>query len=205
MNRRYVLSLSFAAIALSWARVLWGAFGSPHIAPADFSRLVLNIVLVKAVVFGVIVALLWAGGESLRGLGFVSPLPVLVKGVLAPADARAAADHGAAGVVVSNHGGRQLDGVPAPITMLPAIRDAVAGDIEILIDGGVRRGTDVLKALALGARAVMLGRPVLWGLTLDGSNGVRAVLEHIRYELDLAMALAGVADVGRVDPGIVMV
>ena len=73
MNRRYVLSLSFAAIALSWARVLWGAFGSAFVAPADFSRLVLNIVLVKAVVFGVIVALLWAGGESLRTLGFVSP------------------------------------------------------------------------------------------------------------------------------------
>jgi isopentenyl diphosphate isomerase/L-lactate dehydrogenase-like FMN-dependent dehydrogenase len=85
----------------------------------------------------------WTDVEWLRS---VSPLPVLVKGVLAPADARAAADHGAAGVVVSNHGGRQLDGVPAPITMLPAIRDAVAGDIEILIDGGVRRGTDVLKA-----------------------------------------------------------
>jgi len=84
MNRRYVLSLSFAAIALSWARVLWGAFGSPHIAPADFSRLVLNIVLVKAVVFGVIVALLWAGGESLRGLGFVSPrwLPAIARGIL---------------------------------------------------------------------------------------------------------------------------
>jgi 4-hydroxymandelate oxidase len=143
----------------------------------------------------------WTDVEWLRS---VSPLPILVKGVLAPDDARAAADHGAAGVVVSNHGGRQLDGVPASITMLPAVRDAVAGDIEILIDGGVRRGTDVLKALALGARAVLLGRPVLWGLTLDGEGGVRAVLEHIRRELDLAMALAGVGDVGQVDSGIVM-
>ena len=146
-------------------------------------------------------SLRWTDIEWLRSL---SPLPVLVKGVLAPDDARLAAEHGASAVVVSNHGGRQLDGVPAAVTMLPAIRDAVAGRLEILVDGGVRRGSDVLKAVALGARAVMLGRPVLWGLTLDGADGVRAVLEHIRRELDLAMALAGVANVAEVDGGLVL-
>jgi 4-hydroxymandelate oxidase len=146
-------------------------------------------------------ALTWKDVEWLRS---IATIPVLVKGVLAPADAVLAADHGAAGVVVSNHGGRQLDGVPAPITMLPAIRDAVDGRIEIVVDGGVRRGTDVLKALALGARAVMVGRPILWGLAIDGRDGVAAVLAHIRRELDLAMALAGVPDVGNVGRDLVL-
>ncbi len=139
--------------------------------------------------------LTWADVEWLRS---ISPMPVVVKGVLAPEDARLAVDHGAAAVIVSNHGGRQLDSVPAPITLLSAVVDAVAGRGEVLIDGGVRRGTDVLKALALGARAVLVGRPVLWGLTLGGAEGVRAVLRHLRGELDLAMALAGCADVAQV-------
>jgi 4-hydroxymandelate oxidase len=141
--------------------------------------------------------LTWKDVEWLRS---VSPLPILVKGVLAADDAVLAIQHGAAGVIVSNHGGRQLDTVPAPVTMLDAVAQAVADRGEVLIDGGVRRGTDVLKALALGARAVLLGRPVLWGLTLDGSDGVRAVLKHLRDEVDLAMALSGcstVADVTR--------
>jgi 4-hydroxymandelate oxidase len=141
--------------------------------------------------------LTWSDVDWLRS---ISPLPVVVKGVLAPEDAALAVDHGAAAVVVSNHGARQLDGVPAAITVLPRVVDAVAGRAEILLDGGVRRGTDVLKALALGARAVMVGRPVLWGLTLDGADGVAAVLEHIRAELDLAMALSGcscISDVTR--------
>jgi isopentenyl diphosphate isomerase/L-lactate dehydrogenase-like FMN-dependent dehydrogenase len=116
---------------------------------------------------------------------------VVVKGILAPEDARLAVDHGAAAVIVSNHGGRQLDTVPAPVTMLPEVVDAVAGRCEVLVDGGIRRGIDVLKALAFGARAVLVGRPVLWGLTLDGTDGVRAVLQHLRAEVDLAMALAG--------------
>ena len=133
-------------------------------------------------------ALTWADVEWLRS---ISPLPVIVKGILAPKDAVLAIEHGAAAVIVSNHGGRQLDSVPAPITMLPRIVDAVAGRVEVLIDGGVRRGTDVLKALAIGARAVLVGRPVLWGLTLDGSDGVRAVLQQLKAEFDLAMALSG--------------
>lgn len=136
--------------------------------------------------------LTWSDVEWLQS---ISPLPVVVKGILAPEDAELAVEHGAKAVIVSNHGARQLDSVPAPITMLPHVVDAVAGRAQVLIDGGVRRGTDVLKALAHGARAVLLGRPVLWGLTLDGSNGVRAVLQHLRTELDLAMALSGCANV----------
>jgi len=139
--------------------------------------------------------LTWKDVEWLRS---ISPLPVLVKGILAPGDAALAIEHGAAGVIVSNHGGRQLDSVPAPITMLEPIVQAVAGRGEVLIDGGVRRGTDVLKALALGAQAVLVGRPVLWGLTLDGADGVRAVLRHLRDEIDLAMALAGCASISEV-------
>ena len=141
--------------------------------------------------------LTWDDVEWLRS---ISPLPVVIKGVLAPDDAVLAVEHGAAALVVSNHGGRQLDGAPAPVTVLARIADVVAGRIEVLVDGGVRRGTDVLRALALGARAVLVGRPVLWGLTLDGESGVTAVLDHLRREIDLAMALAGcstVNDIGR--------
>jgi len=140
--------------------------------------------------------LTWDDVDWLRS---IAPVPVVVKGVLAAADAELAVAHGAAAVIVSNHGGRQLDGVPAPITVLRDVVDAVEGRAEVLLDGGVRRGTDVLKALALGARAVLVGRPVLWGLTLDGESGARAVLEHLRGEIDLAMALAGcrsLADAG---------
>jgi isopentenyl diphosphate isomerase/L-lactate dehydrogenase-like FMN-dependent dehydrogenase len=120
-----------------------------------------------------------------------SPLPVLVKGVLTPADARLAVDHGVAGVIVSNHGGRQLDTVLSGADALPPIVDAVGDRTEVLVDGGVRRGTDVLKALALGARAVLVGRPVLWGLAVGGSQGARRVIEILLAELDLALALAG--------------
>jgi 4-hydroxymandelate oxidase len=133
-------------------------------------------------------SLTWADVEWVRS---ITPLPVVLKGVLHPGDARLAVEHGAGAVIVSNHGGRQLDGTPSPIVVLERVVAAVAGRAEVLLDGGVRRGTDVLKALALGARAVLVGRPVLWGLTLGGSDGVREVLEHLRGELDLAMALAG--------------
>src|SRR6476646_500499 len=148
-------------------------------------------------------ALTWKDVEWLRS---ISPMPVMVKGVLAADDAALAVDHGAAAIVVSNHGGRQLDGVPAGITMLPAVVDAVArrGSCEVLVDGGARRGTDVLRAIALGARAVMIGRPILWGLTLDGADGVRAVLQRIRAEIDLAMALAGCATLADVTADLIM-
>jgi isopentenyl diphosphate isomerase/L-lactate dehydrogenase-like FMN-dependent dehydrogenase len=127
-------------------------------------------------------------------------VPVLVKGVHAAADARLAVQHGAAGVIVSNHGGRQLDGVPAGIDLLEPVVQEVAGEVEVLVDGGVRRGTDVLKALALGARAVLVGRPMLYGLAWDGEAGARWVLETLRAELELALMLLGArtpADVTR--------
>ena len=118
-------------------------------------------------------------------------LPVIVKGVLTAEDARLAADHGAAGVIVSNHGGRQIDGVPATLDVLPEVVDAVGGVLEVYMDGGVRRGTDVLVALGLGARAVLVGRPPLWGLAAAGEKGARQVLELLREELELALCLAG--------------
>ena len=111
----------------------------------------------------------WA---DLEWLVASTSLPVVVKGVHRPDDAERAVAAGAAGVIVSNHGGRQLDTVPATIEMLPAIVDAVAGRADVLLDSGVRRGTDVVKALALGARAVLIGRPVLWGLATGGADGV---------------------------------
>lgn len=124
----------------------------------------------------------------------LSGLSVVLKGILHPADAALAVEYGASGIVVSTHGGRQLDGVLAGIEALPAVVEAVGGRAEVYLDGGVRRGTDVLKALALGARAVFVGRPVLWGLAANGAAGVRGVLELLREELELAMVLAGVPD-----------
>ena len=120
-----------------------------------------------------------------------SGLPVILKGIATAEDARLACEHGAAGVVVSNHGGRQLDGAAATIESLPEVVEAVDGRIEVLVDGGVRRGTDVVKALALGARAVLVGRPVVWGLTAGGEQGVRHVLELLRAEVELALQLVG--------------
>jgi isopentenyl diphosphate isomerase/L-lactate dehydrogenase-like FMN-dependent dehydrogenase len=120
-------------------------------------------------------------------------LPVLVKGVMTAEDAALAVDHGAAGVVVSNHGGRQLDGALATIDALPEVADAVEGRIEVLVDGGIRRGGDVVKALALGARAVLAGRAPLWGLAARGEQGARQVLELLREEIELAMVLTGAA------------
>jgi 4-hydroxymandelate oxidase len=138
----------------------------------------------------------WEDLAWLRGL---SPLPLVVKGLLTSEDAELAVQAGADAVVVSNHGGRQLDGVPASLDALPEVVDAVEGRAEVLVDGGVRRGSDVLKALALGARAVLIGRPYLWGLAAGGEAGVRRVLEVLRDELTLAMALAGRPAVAAID------
>ena len=147
-------------------------------------------------------AITWEIVPWLRGL---SPLPVLVKGILTAEDAALAVMHGAAGVIVSNHGGRQLDGVVTAIEALPEIAAAVAGRCEVYLDGGVRRGTDVLKALALGARAVLVGRPILWGLAVNGAAGVEHVLTILRDELRLAMALAGRPTLGDIDRTLVQV
>ena len=133
-------------------------------------------------------ALTW---DDLERLAAGSELPVLVKGVVRGDDAELALEHGAAGIVVSNHGGRQLDSSPATIDALAEVADAVGGRGEVLVDGGIRRGTDVVVALALGASAVLVGRPALWGLAVDGEAGARGVLEALRSELELALALLG--------------
>jgi isopentenyl diphosphate isomerase/L-lactate dehydrogenase-like FMN-dependent dehydrogenase len=123
----------------------------------------------------------------------VSKLPVVVKGILSAADARLAVAHGAQCVVVSNHGGRQLDRAPATLDVLREIVEAVEDRAEVLLDGGVRRGADVVKALALGARAVLAGRAPLWGLAARGEQGAREVLELLREEIELAQVLVGCA------------
>jgi 4-hydroxymandelate oxidase len=128
----------------------------------------------------------------------ITKLPVIVKGIVRADDATRAVAAGAAGIVVSNHGGRQLDASPATIDVIARIADATAGSAEILLDGGVRRGSDVIKALALGAKAVLVGRPVLWGLAAGGRAGVAHALGMIRRELDLAMALCGCPDVAAI-------
>jgi len=141
-------------------------------------------------------ALSWKDLAWLRGQ---TKLPILLKGIVRADDATLAVEHGADGVIVSNHGGRQLDTAPATIEALPRVVDAVAGKIPVLVDGGVRRGTDVVKALALGAQAALIGRPVLWGLAADGENGAFRVLELLKAEFDLAMALCGARTVGEID------
>jgi isopentenyl diphosphate isomerase/L-lactate dehydrogenase-like FMN-dependent dehydrogenase len=130
----------------------------------------------------------WADVERLASL---SGLPVVLKGIVTAEDARLACENGAAGIVVSNHGGRQLDGVAATIDVLPEVAEAVEGRIEVLVDGGIRRGSDVVKALALGARAVLVGRAPLWGLAVAGEQGAAHVLELLRAELHLALQLTG--------------
>ena len=133
-------------------------------------------------------ALTWRDLEWLRS---VCRLPLVVKGLLTAEDARLACEHGAAAVVVSNHGGRQLDGVSASLDALPEVVEAVDGRAEVLVDGGIRRGGDVLKALALGARATLAGRAVLYGLAANGEDGVRRVLELLRDEVELGLTLLG--------------
>ena len=137
----------------------------------------------------------WDDLEWIRGL---APLPLLVKGILTAEDARIAVEHGVDGIVVSNHGGRQLDGVAAGISALPEVVEAVQGKVPVLVDGGVRRGIDIFKALALGAAAVMVGRPAAWGLAVAGEEGVVDVLGILRAELENAMTLAGVRTVGEI-------
>jgi len=129
--------------------------------------------------------------QDVTWLRSIARVPVLLKGILVADDAKLAVEHGADGIVVSNHGGRNLDTVPATIDALPGVIDAVQGRVPVLMDGGVRRGTDVIKALALGASAVLIGRPYLWGLAHDGAAGVQRVVELLRRELIESMALCG--------------
>jgi L-lactate dehydrogenase (cytochrome) len=142
----------------------------------------------------------WSELDWLRG---VWPGPLLVKGVLRDDDARTAVDRGASGVIVSNHGGRQLDHAPSAIQALPAVVQEIGAEAEVILDGGIRRGTDVLKALALGARACMVGRPLLYGLAAGGDAGAVRALELLADELRVAMALCGCPSVGAVDGTVV--
>jgi isopentenyl diphosphate isomerase/L-lactate dehydrogenase-like FMN-dependent dehydrogenase len=142
--------------------------------------------------------------DSIEWIRSRTKLPIVLKGIVRADDAAKAVDHGVAGVWVSNHGGRQLDGCEATVHALPAVVEAVKDRAEVYVDGGVRRGTDVLKALALGARAVMVGRPVLWGLAAGGERGVRFVLDGLREELALSLALAGCPDLPSVDSGLIV-
>lgn len=145
-------------------------------------------------------SLSWKDVEWLRG---ITRLPILLKGIVRPDDTRQAIDAGASGVIVSNHGARQLDFAPATLDVLPRVVEAAEARIPVLMDGGIRWGTDVLKALALGATAVMVGRPVLWGLAAAGESGVFRVLEILREELSMAMALAGAPTLACVDRALI--
>ena len=168
--------------------------GVPSVAAATGSTEPIGIAEVFALVDP---RLTWA---DLERLASSCELPVLVKGIVRADDAELAVEHGAAGVVVSNHGGRQLDASIATADALAEVADAVAGRGEVLVDGGIRRGTDVLVALALGATAVQVGRPALWGLAAGGEEGARHVLELLRAELDLALALLGCRSPAEVGP-----
>lgn len=137
--------------------------------------------------------------EALAWLRSFTSLPIVLKGILTVEDAHQAVEHGMNGIIVSNHGGRQLDGVPATLEVLPGIVEAVQGRCEVYLDGGIRRGSDVFKALALGARAVCVGRPILWGLAANGTDGVVEVLNILRTELERTMALSGCPTLSCID------
>ncbi|HLW02111.1 MAG TPA: alpha-hydroxy acid oxidase [Ktedonobacterales bacterium] len=143
--------------------------------------------------------------DAIPWLRSLTSLPILLKGVLTAEDAARAVDVGIDGLIVSNHGGRQLDGVMSTIEALPEVVEAVDGRCEVYMDGGIRRGTDILKALALGARAVLIGRPVFWGLAAGGEAGVRDVLRILADELLLAMRLAGCPTIASIDRSLVKI
>jgi lactate 2-monooxygenase len=138
--------------------------------------------------------------EDLPFLRERTDLPILLKGILHPEDAARAVEAGIDGIVVSNHGGRQVDGAIATLEALPEVARAVGGRIPILLDSGIRGGADVFKALALGASAVLLGRPYVYGLAIAGSAGVREVIENLRADFELTMALAGCSRLGEIGP-----
>jgi isopentenyl diphosphate isomerase/L-lactate dehydrogenase-like FMN-dependent dehydrogenase len=143
--------------------------------------------------------------EDLTFLRECTKLPIVLKGIVHPDDARLAVEHGIEGVLVSNHGGRQVDGAIGALDALPGVVEAVDGRCEVLFDSGIRSGADALKALALGARAVLLGRPYIWGLALGGGEGVAEVLRSFLADLDLAMALSGYANIDEVDTSALVV
>jgi 4-hydroxymandelate oxidase len=139
----------------------------------------------------------WADVEWIKSF---CKLPIVLKGIMTPEDAEEAVRHGVAGIVVSNHGGRVLDTFPATIEVLPAIADRVDGRVTILLDSGIRRGSDILKSLANGASAVLIGRPFLYGLAVEGPDGIKNVVKILRTEFEAAMGLSGctrLADINR--------
>lgn len=142
--------------------------------------------------------------HDLEWLQSLYPLPLVVKGILRPEDAVRAVEYGAKAIVVSNHGGRQLDGAIASLDALATVVEAVAHRAEVLVDGGIRRGVSIFKALALGAKAVLLGRPVLWGLAVGGEAGVSHVIKLLQDELDLTMALCGCTSLQDIDSSLVL-
>jgi lactate 2-monooxygenase len=178
---------SLIALARRYPGPFWANLTSPR--PRAAVRLFLEIYSRPS--------LTWDDLSFVRGL---TELPLLLKGVLDPADARRAVGHGADGLIVSNHGGRQVDGAIAAIDALPAIVEAVAGDVPVLLDSGVRGGADAFKALALGARAVLIGRPYAYGLGIAGELGVREVIRNLRAEFDLTLGLAGCTSVVEITP-----
>jgi isopentenyl diphosphate isomerase/L-lactate dehydrogenase-like FMN-dependent dehydrogenase len=141
-------------------------------------------------------SLTWDAVDWLRS---ITKLPVLIKGIMSPLDARLAVEHGAAGVIVSNHGGRQLDGAEPTLRALPRVAEAVADRVPVLMDGGIRRGSDVVKAMLLGARATLIGRPYLWGLTVGGQEGVTHILQILRDEIRRTLALLGAPSLAHLD------
>jgi len=143
-------------------------------------------------------ALTW---DHLKWLREQTKLPILLKGVLHPDDARKAIDLGMSGMIVSNHGGRQLDGAIAALDALPGVVDAVQGKLPVLFDSGIRRGSDVIKALCLGAKAVLVARPYAYGLALDGSNGIVQVMSNLLADLDLSLGLMGCRSLGELSTG----
>lgn len=147
-------------------------------------------------------ALDWAYVDRLRAR---IPVPIVLKGILHPEDARRAVDAGVAAIVVSNHGGRTLDGAIPTAEILPEVTDVVGGRIEVLVDGGVRRGSDVIRALALGARAVLVGRPFLWGLAIAGEAGQRRVFSLLRHELEEDARFCGISDLTEVPRDLVRI
>jgi 4-hydroxymandelate oxidase len=164
---------------------------TPHLDPAGRTRL--------SIVSGKREPVTWRDVEWLRS---IVSRPLMLKGILDAGDAEKAVAAGAAGIIVSNHGARNLDTVPATIEALPEIAARVAGRVPLLLDGGIRRGTDVVKALALGAKAVLIGRPYAYGLAVDGADGVVRVVEILREEMETAMALLGRASLAALDPSI---
>ena len=145
-------------------------------------------------------ALHWSDLDWLRS---VTNMPIVIKGIQTAEDARLCAENGVEGLVVSNHGGHALDGTEGTIDMLPEVVDAVGNSLEVYVDGGIRHGADVLKCLALGAKAAFIGRPIFWGLSVDGQDGLSHILEILRDELDVAMGLCGLSDIKNANPSLV--